>query len=193
MRQVAPLLVSIGEPAAPIGDDNTISSPAFVGREREQALVMAALDEPPAVVLVEGEAGIGKSRLVRECLTASLDAGRVLMAICPPLHEPFPLGPVVDAVQRFTDRIRGLQLSPLAGALRPLFPEWADHLPPALEPLDDSAATRHRVFRALAELVDRLGVDALVLEDAHSADTSTNFNWQNPRHLGPHDPRPSAT
>jgi DNA-binding CsgD family transcriptional regulator len=153
-----------------------ISPPAFVGREREQALVIAALDDPPAVVLVEGEAGIGKSRLVRECLTGSLDAGRVLMAVCPPLQEPFPLGPVVDALQRFTDRIRGLQLSPLAGALRPLFPEWADYLPPGLEPLGDAAATRHRVFRALAELVGRLGVDALVLEDAHSADTAT-LEW----------------
>lgn len=159
-----------------IGDDDAVSPPAFVGRERERALVAAALDSPPSVVLVEGEAGIGKSRLVRECLSASLAAGRVLMAVCPPLREPFPLGPVVDALRRFSDRIPGLQLSPLGGALRPLFPEWVGDLPAAPDALDDAAATRHRLFRALAELVERLGVEVLVLEDAHSADAVT-LEW----------------
>jgi DNA-binding CsgD family transcriptional regulator len=172
-RQVDAVLVA-GYPS--IGADDAVSPPAFVGRERERALVAAALDSPPSVVLVEGEAGIGKSRLVRECLGASLAAGRVLMAVCPPLREPFPLGPVADALRRFSNRIPGLQLSPLGGALRPLFPEWVGDLPPALDALDDAAAIRHRLFRALAELVERLGVEVLVVEDAHSADAVT-LEW----------------
>jgi predicted ATPase len=61
----------------------------------------------------------------------------------------------------------------VGGALRPLFPEWADQLPPVLEALDDARATRHRQFRALTELVERLGVDVLVVEDAHWADAAT--------------------
>lgn len=47
----------------------------------------------------------------------------------------------------------------LAGALRPLFPEWAGDLPPSPEPAEDATAARHRVFRALAELLERLNVD----------------------------------
>ncbi|NIK54306.1 DNA-binding CsgD family transcriptional regulator/tetratricopeptide (TPR) repeat protein [Kribbella shirazensis] len=67
----------------------------------------------------------------------------------------------------------GVELSELAGALRPLFPEWAAELPPALEPLDDAKAARHRLFRALAELLRALHVKLLVVEDAHWADEVT--------------------
>jgi hypothetical protein len=61
----------------------------------------------------------------------------------------------------------------LAGALRPLFPEWAVGLPPALEPAEDATAARHRVFCALAEILARLEVSVLVVEDAHWADEAT--------------------
>ncbi len=149
-----------------------LSAAAFVGRERELAGAVAALSESPALLLVEGEAGIGKTRLVRETLgSAPLRDRRVLQVVCPPLSEPFPLGAVVDALHRLV--ARDLALSPLAGALRPLFPEWADELPPALEPLEDPKGTRHRLLRAMTELVERSGVDVLVVEDAHWADAAT--------------------
>ncbi|MFJ9392727.1 LuxR C-terminal-related transcriptional regulator [Nocardioides sp. NPDC101246] len=153
------------------------AAPALVGRSAELELLVGSLADPPAIAFVEGEAGIGKSRLVRECLRspdlADLD---VLMVTCPPMIEPFPLGPVVDGLRRLRPRLGDLELSPLAGALRPLFPEWADRLPPALEPLEDPAETRHRLLRALFELVDRLGIDLLVVEDAHWADAAT-LEW----------------
>lgn len=151
-----------------------ISAPAFVGREAEAAAVTRALADPPARVLIEGEAGIGKSRLVHECLhLPSLDRQRTLDATCPPLPDPYPLGPVVDGLHRLGPRVAGLQLSPLGGALRPLFPEWADDLPPAPEPLEDPRATRHRLLRAVIELVERLEVEVLLIEDAQWADTTT--------------------
>jgi hypothetical protein len=95
---------------------------------------------------------------------------------CPPLPEPFPLGPVVDGIRRLVAAEGALELSPLGGALRPLFPELADRLPPPLEALADSTQTRHRLFRALAEMVDSLGVDVLVVEDVHWADRAT-LEW----------------
>jgi hypothetical protein len=64
-------------------------------------------------------------------------------------------------------------LTALAGALRPLFPEWPGHLPAALAPLQDAGASQLRLFRALAELLDGLGVVVLVVEDAHWADEAT--------------------
>jgi predicted ATPase len=46
----------------------TMVSPVFVGRDAELAALTAALDAAvagePAVVLVSGEAGVGKTRLV---------------------------------------------------------------------------------------------------------------------------------
>jgi DNA-binding CsgD family transcriptional regulator len=151
-----------------------IRAPGFVGRERELAELERAVSGGPAVILVEGEAGIGKTRLVREFLaTAVGQRSRALVATCPPFLEPHTLGPVVDAVRQAAGDVRGLHLSELAGALRPVFPEWAPVLPPLPAPLEDATASRHRVFRALAEVLARLDVGLLVLEDAQWADEAT--------------------
>lgn len=162
-----------------VGDRRTaglpeISAPAFVGREREVAALRNALSRPPAVVLVEAESGGGKSRLMQEFLaTVRAGARRTLVAVCPPFREALTLGPIVDAVRRSHDDIAGLPLSGLAGALRPLFPEWSDALPPLPAPLDDVKAARHRLFRALAELVAAAEVTRLIAEDVHWADGIT--------------------
>lgn len=149
--------------------------PAFVGREDALAAVTDAVGRGPALVLIEGEAGIGKSRLLYEALGSVADR-TVLMAVCPPLREPFPLGAVADGLRRLRDKSDGLRLSALGGALRPLLPDWVDALPPALPPLDDPKASRHRTLRALSELVDRLEVETVVVEDANWADTAT-LEW----------------
>ncbi|HEX6681214.1 MAG TPA: AAA family ATPase [Candidatus Limnocylindrales bacterium] len=148
-----------------------LGSPALVGREAELAELELVLSAPPAVVLVEGEAGIGKSRLVREFLARR--SGPALVASCPPFREPHTLGPVVDALHTAVVGVGSLGLSPVAGALRALLPEWTDELPPTPEPLDDARAARHRLFRALAEVLERLGSPLLVVEDAHWADEAT--------------------
>ncbi|MCW2932115.1 MAG: putative large transcriptional regulator [Actinomycetia bacterium] len=151
-----------------------LGAPAFVGRDRELAVATRALARPPALVLIEGEAGIGKTRLLAELLTASAGtAGRVLVAACPQFREPHTLGPVVDAIRQATTGVGELRLSDLAGALRPLLPEWSASLPPSPEPAEDATVARHRLFRALQELLDALRVGVLVLEDAQWADDAT--------------------
>jgi hypothetical protein len=154
-----------------------VGVPRFVGRDDELRRVADALRRSPAVVLVEGEAGIGKSRLVREALAVAGAGGpRWLIAACPPFREGLTLGPIVDAARQAVPGGAGvgeLGLSALAGTLRPLFPEWADTLPPAPEPLADAGAARHRLMRAFAELLDRLGIGILVVEDIHWADEAT--------------------
>ena len=149
-----------------------ISTPHFVGRGPQLAALRDAVSRPPAIVLVEGEAGIGKSRLLQEWLAGDQTL-TTLVSVCPPLRESLTLGPIVDAFRGIDRLVAGLPLTDLAGALRPLFPEWSGDLPPALEPLDDAKAARHRLFRALDELLRALGVDVLVLEDAHWADEVT--------------------
>ncbi|WP_198663909.1 helix-turn-helix transcriptional regulator [Jiangella endophytica] len=157
----------------PGADPADVSAPAFVGRARESAILTGALDQPPAMVLLEGEAGIGKSRLVHEFVAAG--PGGALVATCPPFQESLTLGPIVDAVRqsRAGEDLAGLGVSPLVGVLRPLFPEWDAVLPAVPEPLDDPTAARHRIFSALAELIGRLRVRVLVVEDVHWADRAT--------------------
>ncbi len=123
---------------------------------------------------MEAEPGAGKTRLVREFLTSPEGRRhRLLTAVCPPFREALTLGPIVDAIRQARDGVAGLSLSALAGALRPLLPEWAEELPPLPAPLDDPKAARHRLFRALAELIGALGVTGLVVEDVHWADPVT--------------------
>ncbi|MGZ0151017.1 helix-turn-helix transcriptional regulator [Kribbella sp. WER1] len=148
-----------------------ILAPRFVGRDRELTTLRDALGRAPVVVLVEGDAGIGKTRLVQEVLRDV--GGTTLPVSCPPYSQPFTLAAVVDALRAAVDDVRLLSLSPLTGALRSVFPEWIGHLPPSPEPLDDPAAARHRLFRALGELIDALGISLLVVEDAQWADPAT--------------------
>ncbi len=98
---------------------------------------------------------------------------RSMVAACPPFRRPCTLSPMVDAIRQATASPGQLGLSGLAGALRPLFPEWSADLPPAPEPAEDATAARHRLFRALDELLACLGVTVLVVEDVHWADEAT--------------------
>uniref|UniRef100_UPI003F494BA5 helix-turn-helix transcriptional regulator n=1 Tax=Actinomadura sp. CA-154981 TaxID=3240037 RepID=UPI003F494BA5 len=160
---------------APSGGARAVSPPAFVGRDGDLSALRSALDVPPALVMIEGEAGVGKSRLLREFLAAPRERrGRALLAVCPPFRVPLTLGPIVDAVREAgVENVSGLALSGLAGGLRSLFPEWSDELPAPLEPAEDALSARHRLFRALAELLDRLDVELLIVDDAHWADEAT--------------------
>jgi DNA-binding CsgD family transcriptional regulator len=149
-------------------------APAFVGREHELDRLVRTLSHPGSIVLVEGEAGIGKSRLVTEFLrAAAIPTDEVLFAACPPFREPFTLGPIVAALRATGSGVRSLPLDGLAGALRPLFPEWRDDLPPLPDAMEDARAERQRLFAALASLMRMLGVTLLIVEDVHWADEST--------------------
>jgi DNA-binding CsgD family transcriptional regulator len=151
-----------------------VVSPTLVGRREELAALVTVVTDVPAVVCVEGEAGVGKTRLVTELLRrAEVAHHEVLVGRCHQIRESFPLGPVVEAVRGAGDRLARLCLTPVAGALRPLLPELAVVLPAQPDPLDDPVGERHRVFRGLAEVLTALGRVVLVLEDLHWADEQT--------------------
>ncbi|MGI5158436.1 ATP-binding protein [Microbispora sp. CA-102843] len=151
-----------------------VISPVLVGREEELARLVALVAAAPAVAVIEGEAGIGKSRLAAELLGGSAVAGmRVLSGACVQIREPFPLGPIVEALRGCRPDLAEAALSPVAGALRELLPELAAALPETPPPLDDRAAERHRVFRGLAEVLIALGPAVLAVEDLHWADGQT--------------------
>ncbi|PSL53744.1 regulatory LuxR family protein [Saccharothrix carnea] len=147
------------------------SSPVLVGRGDELAALTGAVASQPSVVLVAGEAGVGKSRLVRELLgRPELGPLRVLTGFCQPLREPFPYGAVLDALRTVGGYLGRVSLSPVTGVLRPLVPELAGHLPDPPERPDDPRHERHHLFRAVRELLSALGPVLLVVEDLHWAD-----------------------
>lgn len=152
-----------------------LASPRLIGRADELDRLREAVRHPPTTVLVEGEAGIGKTRLIREWLAEPALAGTArLIGHCSPLREPLPFGPVIDALAGAVDALpEPARLSPVTGALRPLLPELADRLPPALPALAGRRQERHRVFRGIRDLLASLGPAVLVLEDLHWIDSGT--------------------
>jgi len=150
------------------------SIPSFVGRKQELKLLIETATRPPALAVVEGEAGIGKTRLVSELLSSpALSRHRRLVGHCHPVQDGFPFGPLVEALEGLDGELPSASVNPVVGALHPLLPELAPQLPPRLEPLDDPGVVRHRLFRAFRELLGALGPTVLVLEDLHWADPSS--------------------
>ena len=150
-------------------------SPVLVGRSDELRTLVDVVNRPPSIAIVEGEAGIGKTRLVHELLTCDPHRERwTVWGACQPVREPFPYGPVIEALRGAGARLpTSVRLNPVIGALRPLLTELAPRLPALPEPLGDAEAERHRVFRAFADLLTACGPTLLVLEDLHWADGNT--------------------
>jgi DNA-binding SARP family transcriptional activator/DNA-binding CsgD family transcriptional regulator len=98
------------------------------------------------LLLVEGEAGAGKSALVREWSDLAARAhARVLWGACDPLTSPRPLGPLVDIAPQLDARVGDLLRS----------------------------GERDGLFEATLTALESAGPTVLVLEDLHWADGST--------------------
>ncbi|MGV9266939.1 ATP-binding protein [Kitasatospora sp. NPDC003701] len=149
----------------------------FAGRAGEMRLLLGAVSEArPAVVLVEGEAGIGKSRLVAEASAVLSAQGlRVLAGGCHPLREPLAYGPVIDALRRVGPWLPPPgQLGVSAGALAPLLPDLVAALPEAPSAVPDGpGAGRFRVVSGVRTLLEAVAPAVLVVEDVHWADEAT--------------------
>jgi ATP/maltotriose-dependent transcriptional regulator MalT len=141
------------------------------------ALARAGSGEP-GTVLVGGEAGVGKSRLVSEFAGEAERAGaRVLTGGCLELGaDGLPFAPFTSVLRELVrdlgaDGVAGLLPSGAARELARLLPEFGEPAGP-----DDAGSSRARLFEQMLILLEQLADrDPLVLivEDAHWADRST--------------------
>jgi DNA-binding CsgD family transcriptional regulator len=162
---------------------------AFVGREDELSRLLAALADQTRMVLVVGDAGVGKTRLAGEAMARAAVAGMVTVhGECLPLGERLPLLPVAAAL----DDLARLDGGGLLDAALAATPEYVrgevGRLLPRLGSGDQGSGPeqggseqgwqRGRLFLAVAELLDAAarssgaGV-ALVVEDVHWADSAS--------------------
>jgi DNA-binding NarL/FixJ family response regulator len=159
-----------------------VASPTFVGRLEELQTLEAArgraADGEPAVVLVGGEAGVGKTRLAAE-LTArcAADGSLVLAGGCVPVGDgALPYAPIVEALRALVAEVGVDEVRELIG---PSWTEVARLLPALGEPVGagrPGEAAQARLFELLLGLLGRVGEQAplvLVVEDLHWADRST--------------------
>jgi DNA-binding CsgD family transcriptional regulator/tetratricopeptide (TPR) repeat protein len=148
----------------------------LVGRGRERALLQAALAETQQaalqVVVLEGEAGIGKSRLLAELLAHAGAAGvRSWCGAADELERHRPLWAVLDALGPLTDP--GAAGSPAPAGSRAAL--WR----PAAGEGDAYRGAPDSTFLAVEAAVDRIeraaadGPAVFALEDLHWADPAT--------------------
>jgi DNA-binding CsgD family transcriptional regulator len=158
----------------------------FVGRESELSRLLGALGGDARLVLVAGDAGVGKTRLVGEGIARAEAAAMVMLrGECLPLSGALPLHPVADALGelgRLEDgRVLAAALADVPGWVR----DEIARLLPGMAPRGSTAPggpaagwNRARLFTGVAELlaaVARRSASgaALVVEDVHWADSAT--------------------
>jgi DNA-binding CsgD family transcriptional regulator/tetratricopeptide (TPR) repeat protein len=160
----------------------SLVSPVLVGRQAELQFLSGALNQVVAgeqvTVVVGGEAGVGKSRLVQELIAGTRDTGmRVLVGGCVELDGGgIPFAPVVEMIRALASELPDPELNSVLGPARAeigrLVPELGnDHSSaPAADP-DPS-----RMLELLVGVVGRLSAAQPLLlwfEDLQWADRST--------------------
>ncbi len=162
-----------------------VASPTFVGRRRElervEAAMAAARQGRPAVILIAGEAGVGKTRLLGEIAASAAASGAtVLDGGCVQVGtQGLPFEPVIEALRGLGRGLTPTEFDALLGsgrrALAPLLPQLQhDQEPDAPSAPDGSGQGQpfEHVLLLLERLADRAPV-LLMVEDIHWADRST--------------------
>ncbi len=143
----------------------------------DQAL-QRALGGEPVTLVVGGEAGVGKSRLIGELVTRGRAAGmRALVGGCVELDGGgIPLAPLVDMLRALAAELPGDELDALLGPARSeigrLAPELADGRE-AQAPTDPDPS---RILELLLGVIGRVVAERpllLVVEDVQWADRAT--------------------
>ena len=167
------------------GVTRRLSSPTFIGRHQERAWLGDLLAEQHAdhvaTILIGGEAGVGKTRLVTEFAERAAAGGwRVLVGHCLELGESgLPFAPIVEAFRDLPDLLDPNVLARVLASGRAeignLVPTLADGSAPAeARPADE--ATQARLYEFILAMIGRLAAEAplvLEIEDLHWADRST--------------------
>lgn len=132
----------------------------LIGRDNEVRTIRRLLARPPALIVIRGDAGSGKTRLLREVSRHA----KVVSGQC----RGEPLSPIMDALATIGPFLPGPEaLNPVTGVLAAAVPELAHLLPP---PPPGQDRPPHQVLRAIRELLSAAAPVTLVIDDAQHID-----------------------
>jgi DNA-binding SARP family transcriptional activator len=170
-----------GPPPAPSQGSFAAPSAGLIGREEPLARLAAAAERlrrgRGGLVVVSGDAGIGKTRLVEEALGGEGAAGTAVAWGRTGDGEGTPaFWPWTQVLGRLVDDADPMLLHQAGPALVHLVPELRALLGPPPETAEDNAAVRFAVQRAVQVLLGGLAPGrpaVLVFDDLHWADPSS--------------------
>lgn len=163
---------------APAEDDRPFP---FVGRADPYTRLVEAFyrveEDGFQVAIVEGEAGIGKTRLVREFLDWARAQGvSVLHGRAFETGGRLPYQAVVEALRPLTSDLPAALSPTWLRELARILPELDEHAPELPDPAGDESVGRTRLFEAVSRAVDAVSADGplvFFVDDLHWADTAT--------------------
>jgi DNA-binding CsgD family transcriptional regulator len=162
-------------------DDDVVhlppSSAAMIGRDADLRELVGLYDQvlagEPRAVIIAGEAGIGKTRLLAELTTRMAESARILRGQCVDLGEVAPPYAPISALLRELVTQAGIDsvldaAGPGRDAVGVLLPELTDQV--------DSGASENRLHEVVAILLEHFARERpviVVIEDLHWADDAT--------------------
>jgi len=157
--------------------------PELVGREEEHRLLRRTLYSPPHEalrgILITGEAGIGKTRLIKEALRGiGLEGQRVFWAGLSEFEQLIPLNPIIEA---FRDPSVGELVQAVEDPWKTVLYGVMPHHYPGRGPIPHApevqpGSVSWRLFEAILRMLTAVCETEpaiLVIEDLHWADDTT--------------------
>ena len=152
----------------------------MVGRGPELKFLHTRLTAPktqPQLIVVMGEAGIGKTRIIEEAMRRiRLDGMRTLAARGAEFEDCIPLNPIIDVLQQLSGEDLSVLGEPWATVLQGLLPRARGApektMPPPLRPLSLSRRLMEAFLLLFEHLSERQPL-TLFLDDVHWMDETS--------------------
>ncbi|HEY1106003.1 MAG TPA: AAA family ATPase, partial [Agromyces sp.] len=164
----------------------TASSATMIGRDAELAWLDGLLDEAaagvPRTIVIGGEAGIGKSRLIREFRQRAERTARVVLGQCVDLGTvAAPYAPIKAALRALVAEVGAERALEIVGPGRAAFIALLPELGAVGEPIDagaiaGGAGASGQLHAAIAVLLETLSHErpiVLIVEDLHWIDPAS--------------------
>lgn len=170
--------------------EKSVVCPVLIGRENDlqilDRLMNHVTEGKGQIALISGEAGIGKSRLVKEIKSKLQDGRMILEGYCSQTESAQPYAPLLDLLRFFISSRNDSEITHILHSSAPqlvkLLPELSLYLPdltsitnPNTDLKQEKLRTFHALARTFADLAQTQPL-VLIIEDLHWSD-STSFEF----------------